>query len=78
MVSALKRKRQDEFQQWKQRVLDQEHWAYIWAVGIFSGLRSEDVKLCTLVIIGVNEHGQEKFPAIEDSVGESTQSWREL
>ena len=51
---------------------------YIWVDGIFSGLCSEDVKLCSLVIIGVNEHRQKKFLAIEDGVRESTQSWREL
>ena len=78
VVSALKRKRQDEFQQWKQRALDQARWAYMSVDGIFSSLRSEDVKLCSLVIIGVNEHGQKKFLAIEDTVRESTQSWREL
>ncbi len=45
---------------------------YIWVDGIFSGLCSEDVKLCSLVIIGVNEHRQKKFLAIEDGVQEST------
>ena len=51
---------------------------YIWVDGVFSGLCSEDVKLCSLVIIGVNEHLQKKFLAIEDGVRESTQSWHEL
>ncbi len=51
---------------------------YIWVDGIFSGLSSEDVKLYSLVVIGVNEHGQKKFFAIEGGVRESTQSWREL
>ena len=78
VVSALKRKWQDEFRQWKQRALDQARWAYMSVDGIFSSLRSEDVKLCSLVIIGVNEHGQKKFLAIEDTVRESPQSWREL
>ncbi len=78
VVSALKRKWQDEFQQWKQRAFDQERWVYIWVDGIFSGLRSEDVQPCSRVIIGVIEHGQKKFLAIEDAVRESTQSWREL
>lgn len=51
---------------------------YIWADGIYSGLRAEDTKLCVLVIIGVNEQGQKHFLAIEDGVRESTQSWREV
>jgi putative transposase len=41
-------------------------------------LRSEDAKLCALVIIGVNARGQKRFLAIEDGVRESTQSWREV
>ncbi len=51
---------------------------YVWADGIYSGLRSEDVKLCALVVIGVNEHGQKRLLSLEDGVRESTQSWREL
>ena len=45
--------------------------------GIYSGLRSEDLKLCSLVVIGVNDQGEKKFLTIEDGVRESTQSWRE-
>ncbi len=36
------------------------------------------MKLCVLVIIGVNERGEKHFLAIEDGVRESTQSWREV
>ncbi len=50
----------------------------MWADGIYSGLRADDVKLCTLVVIGVNTLGQKKFLAIEDGVRESTQSWLEV
>ena len=35
------------------------------------------MKLCVLVIIGVNERGEKHFLAIEDGVRESTQSWHE-
>ncbi len=51
---------------------------YLWADGIYSGLRAEGHKLCTLVIIGVNEQGHKKLLAVEDGVRESTQSWREV
>ena len=51
---------------------------YIWTDGIYSGLRSDDVKLCALVVIGVNEHEQKRFLTLEDGVRESTHSWREL
>jgi len=51
---------------------------YVWADGIYSGLRAESQKLCALVIVGVNERGEKHFLAIEDGVRESTQSWREV
>ena len=63
---------------WKCQDLSQEPCVYFWAVGIYSGLRSSDTKLCTLVLIGVNEHGQKKFLAMEDGFRESKESWREL
>ena len=51
---------------------------YVWSDGIYCGLRSEDVKLCVLVLIGVNEQGQKNLLAISDGVRESTQSWQVL
>ena len=77
-VSRLKQVWADEYQAWKETALDNDQWVYVWADGIYSGLRSEDTKLCALVIIGVNEMGQKRFLAIEDGIRESTQSWREV
>ena len=78
VVSRLKQVWEDEYKHWVQGDLSCDQWVYIWADGIYSGLRSDDVKLCALVVIGVNEHGQKRFLALEDGVRESTQSWREL
>jgi putative transposase len=77
-VSRLKRDWAKEYDCWRDMALDQEQWVYIWADGVYSGLRAEDDKLCALVIVGVNARGQKKFLAIEDGVRESTQSWREV
>jgi putative transposase len=77
-VARLKRDWADEYKAWRQRRLDKDQWVYLWADGIYSGLRSEENKLCALVIIGVNERGEKRFLAIEDGVRESTQSWREV
>ena len=77
-ISRLKQEWWQEYQQWQHKTLDKDQWVYIWADGIYSGLRSEDTKLCALVIIGVNQRGQKHFLAIEDGVRESTQSWREV
>lgn len=77
-VARLKRDWAEEYKAWRQSRLNKDQWIYLWADGIYSGLRNEDTKLCALVIIGVNERGEKRFLAIEDGVRESTQSWREV
>ena len=77
-VSRLKKEWGKEYEQWHSASLNKDKWVYIWADGIYSGLRSEKEKLCALVIMGVNERGQKQFLAIEDGSRESTQSWREV
>ena len=77
-VSRLKRIWAQEYQAWCNRRLDKDRWVYVWADGVYSGLRAEQTKLCALVVIGVNERGEKHFLAIEDGVRESTQSWREV
>jgi transposase-like protein len=76
-VGRLKRAWAADYKAWRPKRLDKDRWVYLWADGIYSGLRAEDAKLCVLVIIGVNERGEKRFLAIEDGVRESTQSWRE-
>lgn len=78
VVSRLKAQWRDEYERWCQRRLDADRWVYLWADGIYSGLRAEGQRLCALVVIGVNDRGQKHFLAIEDGVRESTQSWREV
>ena len=77
-VARLKKDWGNEYDQWCKRRLDKDQWVYIWADGIYSGLRGTDSKLCALVIIGVNELGEKHFLAIEDGVRESKQSWRDV
>ena len=77
-ISRLKQSWAAEYNEWRSRNLNHDRWVYIWADGIYSGLRSEDTKLCALVIMGVNERGEKHFLAIEDGIRESTQSWREI
>jgi len=77
-VSRLKQTWAQEYHNWNDERLDKEKWVYVWADGVYSGLRGETEKLCALVIIGVNERGQKQFLAIEDGARESTQSWREV
>ena len=77
-VSRLKQVWAEEYDAWRQRDLSKDRWVYVWADGIYSGIRSEDTKLCALVITGVNERGEKRFLAINDGIRESTQSWREV
>ncbi len=77
VVGRLKREWEHEYKSWSQRRLDDD-WVYLWADGIYSGLRGDAGKLCVLVVIGVNTRGQKHFLAIEDGVRESKQSWREV
>jgi len=78
VVSRLKQEWAKEYMTWSEEGLDKDHWVYVWADGIYSGLRADQARLCALVVIGVNERGQKRFLAIEDGVRESTQSWREV
>ena len=78
VVSRLKQVWAKEYLAWRNERLDKDRWVYVWADGIYSGLRGEQTKLCSLVVIGVNERGHKQFLAIEDGVRESTQSWREV
>ena len=77
-VSRLKQVWAQEYRSWSEDCLDKDRWVYVWADGVYSGLRAEQTKLCALVVIGVNARGEKHFLAIEDGVRESTQSWREV
>ena len=76
VVSRLKARWADEYAAWKRAPLGKDRWVYLWADGIYSGLRADEQRVCLLVVIGVNERGQKHFLAIEDGVRESTESWR--
>ena len=77
-VSRLKQIWAEEYRRECAARLDTDRWVYVWADGIYSGLRAEQARLCALVVIGVNEYGKKRFLVIEDGVRESTQSWREV
>jgi putative transposase len=78
VVARLKHRWSQEYKTWRRKPLGKERWVYVWADGVYSGLRAEDERLCALVLIGVNERGQKRFLAVEDGVRESKQSWLDL
>jgi putative transposase len=57
VVSKLKRRWADEYAALGKADLSKERWVYVWADGVYSGIRAEDQKLCALIVIGVNERG---------------------
>ena len=48
-VSRLKQQWREDYEGWRHRRLDKDRWVYIWADGIYSGLRAERQRLCALV-----------------------------
>ncbi len=45
-VSRLKQIWGQEYQTWCDSPLDKEYWVYVWADGVYSGLRGDQAKLC--------------------------------
>ena len=78
VVKRLKRVWLDERKEWTRRDLSQDRWVYVWADGVYSGLRNEETKLCCLVVIGVDDQGRKSILAIQDGVRESTLSWQDV
>ncbi len=78
VVARLKQRWSQEYKAWRRQKLGKDRWVYLWADGIYSGLRAEDERLCVLVVIGVNERGQKRFLAIEDGMRESKASWMDV
>ncbi len=66
-----------EMERWREADLSDRRWACIRADGICCGLRAEDVKLCALVAVGVDECGIKRLLAVEDGARESADSWLE-
>ncbi|MBD9361932.1 IS256 family transposase [Methylomonas fluvii] len=75
VVSRLKAQWAEDYQAWHRRDLSNQRYVYVWADGIYSTLRGEDDRLCLLVIIGVNEHGEKRLLALSDGYRESKASW---
>jgi putative transposase len=68
-VSRLKAQWAVEYDNWRKTDLSRDEWVYIWADGIYSGLRGSDDRLCALVVIGVNARGKKHFLAMHCPAG---------
>lgn len=60
-ISRLKGQWAAEYEDWRKADLRHDEWVYVWADGIYSGLRGTENRLCVLVVIGVNARGRNIF-----------------
>lgn len=66
-----------EQENWSKRSLAGKRYAYLWADGLYFGVRLTDERPCVLVIMGATQDGRKELIAIHDGERESEQSWRE-
>ena len=67
-----------EYEQWRKRDLSAKEYVYVWADGIYFGVRLEDARQCMLVVIGATKEGRKELLALTDGYRESEASWKEL
>jgi transposase-like protein len=67
-----------EYEQWRQRNLGDKEYVYVWADGIYFGVRLEDARQCMLVVIGATKDGRKELLGLTDGYRESEASWKEL
>lgn len=67
-----------EYEQWRQRSLSDKEYVYVWADGIYFGVRLEDARQCMLVVIGATKEGRKELLGLTDGYRESEASWKEL
>jgi putative transposase len=77
-ISRLKEVWKGEYEQWSRRNLSGKKYVYLWADGIYFGVRLEDARQCILVLIGATADGKKEVLGIADGYRESAESWKEL
>jgi len=77
-ITRLKAIWEDEYHQWQNRDLNNKHYVYIWADGIYFNVRLSTDRPCVLVLIGATAQGKKEVIAIDDGVRESKLSWATL
>jgi putative transposase len=78
-ITRLTRVWQEEHEGWCKRPLTGKEYVYVWADGVYFGVRlGEDKQLACLVLVGVLPDGTKEVIALEDGYRESTDSWLSL
>lgn len=76
-ICRLKSTWEAEYEQWRKRNLSSKRYVYIWADGVYSNVRMDD-RLCLLVVLGVDEHGNKELLSVVDGFRESEASWTDV
>ena len=77
-ITRLTTQWQDEQRAFAQRDLSGVDYVYLWVDGVHFTVRLDEVRLCTLVMIGVRADGSKELVAVADGHRESTESWADL
>ena len=77
-ISRLKEVWRLEYEQWRKRNLQGKEYVYLWADGIYFGVRLEEARQCILVLLGATKDGRKELLAMSDGYRESEASWYEL
>jgi transposase-like protein len=78
-ITRLTRVWQEEHGGWCKRPLTGKEYVYVWADGVYFGVRlGEDKRLACLVLVGVLPDGTKEVIALQDGYRESTESWLSL
>ena len=78
-ISRLTTVWQEERAGWCKRSLSGKEYVYVWADGVYFGVRlGEDKQLACLVLVGVLPDGTKEVIALRDGYRESTDSWLSL
>jgi transposase-like protein len=77
-ICRLKEVWRVEYEQWRKRDLSNKEYVYVWADGIYFGVRLEDARQCLLVVIGATKEGRKELLGLTDGYREAEASWKEL
>jgi len=78
-ITRLTRVWQEEHEGWCKRPLTDKEYVYVWADGVYFGVRlGEDKQLACLVLVGVLPDGTKEVITLQGGYRESTDSWLSL
>lgn len=78
VISKLIKSWEDDYEAWNKRDLSDKEYVYFWADGIYSNVRLDQDRVCTLVILGTLADGRKELVSVVDGYRESSLSWKEL